>query len=166
MGIARILKHWLYPPWRVHQHFPNHSMSAVAKAIADSERSHLGEICFAVEGALPWREVLQGIPAHRRAVQMFSELHIWDTEHNTGVLIYLLLADRDVEIVADRGIHARVGTEGWEAICREMEEAFRQGHFERGVLLGIERITAILRQHDPAPGRSNPNELPDEPVVV
>lgn len=141
-------------------------MSSIQKAITDSEHSHLGEIRFAVEGALPWREVLEGKTARSRAVQVFSELHIWDTEHNTGVLIYLLLADRDVEIVADRGIHARVCTEGWEAICREMEEAFRQGHFEHGVLLGIKRITAILRQHYPASGRSNPNELPDEPVVV
>jgi hypothetical protein len=166
MSIRRILKHWFYPPWLVQRHFPATAMSAIAQAISDSERSHMGEVRFAVEGALPWHDVLDGLPARDRALQIFSQLRIWDTEHNNGVLIYLLLADHDVEIVADRGVHALVGPEGWEAICHAMEAEFRQGNFEAGVLLGIARITAILQQHFPAHGRDNPNELPDVPVVV
>jgi hypothetical protein len=166
MSIRRILKHWFYPPWLVRRHFPATAMTAIAKAVSDSERSHMGEVRFAVEGALPWHDVLDGLPARDRALQTFSQLRIWDTEHNNGVLIYLLLADHDVEIVADRGVHALVGPEGWEAICHAMEAEFRQGNFEAGVLLGIARITAILQQHFPAHGRDNPNELPDVPVVV
>jgi len=166
MSIQRILKHWFYPPWLVRRHFPATAMTAIAKAVNESERSHMGEVRFAVEGALPWHDVLDGLPARYRALQIFSQLRIWDTEHNNGVLIYLLLADHDVEIVADRGVHALVGSEGWEAICHAMEAEFRQGNFEAGVLLGIARITAILQQHFPAHGRDNPNELPDVPVVV
>jgi hypothetical protein len=166
MSIRRTLKHWFYPPWLVRRHFSATAMSAIAQAISDSERSHMGEVRFAVEGALPWHDVLDGLPARDRALQIFSQLRIWDTEHNNGVLIYLLLADHDVEIVADRGVHALVGPEGWEAICHAMEAEFRQGNFEAGVLLGIARITAILQQHFPAHGRDNPNELPDVPVVV
>lgn len=166
MDIGRILRHWFAPPWQVRLRFPATAMSSIGKAIGDSERSHTGEVRFAVEGALPWRDALDGISARERALQIFSQLRIWDTECNNGVLIYLLLADHDVEIVADRGVHALVGPQGWEAICHAMETEFRQGRFEPGVLLGIERITAILQQHFPAHGRDNPNELPDVPVVV
>lgn len=166
MSFARTFKHWFYLPWRVRKHFPAETMSAIQKKIADSERSHLGEVRFAVEGALPWRDAMEGMSARERALQLFSELRIWDTYYNNGVLIYVLLAEHDVEIVADRGIHARVGTEGWEAICHAMEHEFRQGRFEAGVLLGLERITTILREQYPSRGQSNRNELPDEPIVV
>lgn len=166
MNIVRILKHWFYLPWLVRKRFPAETMTSIHKTITESERSHLGEICFAVEGALPWLDALDGIAARERALQIFSQLHVWDTEFNNGILIYLLLADRDVEIVADRGIHARVGTEGWEAICRAMEHEFRQDHFEVGVLLGIERISSIMRKEYPLRKQHNPNELPDAPVVI
>jgi uncharacterized membrane protein len=166
MRIARTLKHWFYFPLQVRKHFPAETMTTIHKAIAESERSHLGEIRFAVEGALPWHDAFDRVSARERALQLFSQLRVWDTEYNNGVLIYLLLADRDVEIVADRGVHARVGTEGWEAICHAMEHEFRQGRFEAGVLLGLERITTILREQYPSRGQNNPNELPDEPIVV
>ena len=166
MSLKRILKHWFFPPWLVRRHFPSRAMSAITQAISDSERSHTGELRFAIEGALPWRDALDGMAARERALQIFSQLHIWDTEQNNGVLIYLLLADHDVEIVADRGVHALVGAAGWEAICHAMETEFREGRFEASVLLGITRITAILQEHFPAHGRDNPNELPDVPVVV
>jgi hypothetical protein len=166
MSLKRILKHWFFSPWLVRRNFPSSAMSAITKAIGDSEHSHTGEVRFAIEGALPWHDALDGISARERALQIFSQLRIWDTEHNNGVLIYLLLADHDVEIVADRGVHALVGAAGWEAICHAMETEFRAGRFEAGVLLGIARITAILQEHFPAHGRDNPNELPDVPVVV
>lgn len=96
---------------------------------------------------------------------MFSQLRIWDTEHNNGVLIYLLLADRDVEIVADRGIHAKVGLEEWERICRTMETAFKQENYQGGVISGIQVVTRHLMKHFPASGAGQ-NELPDKPVVL
>jgi len=92
-------------------------------------------------------------------------LRIWDTAHNNGVLIYLLLADRDVEIIADRGIDTKVGAEGWESICRAMEAEFRSGQFERGVIGGIEAVSRELGKHFPPEG-PHPNELPDAPVVM
>jgi uncharacterized membrane protein len=109
--------------------------------------------------------LLRGLSAREHALDVFSALKVWDTEHNNGVLIYLLLADRDVEIVADRGIHGRVGADGWEAICREMEGAFRAGNFESGVLQGIGRVSEFLQAHFPK-DHDGANELPDRPVVL
>ena len=104
-------------------------------------------------------------PARERALDLFSHLRIWDTAHNNGVLIYLLLADRNVEIIADRGIDARVGQAGWDAICRDMETEFRPGQFERGVINGIEAVSRHLATHFPPDGLPH-NELPDQPVVM
>jgi uncharacterized membrane protein len=126
---------------------------------------HAGEIRFTVESALPLIPLLRGQTARARALEVFSHLRVWDTEHNNGVLIYLLLADHDVEIVADRGVHARVGGEGWEKICREMEALFRAGDFEAGVLGGIRAVSVHLVKHYPVQGK-NRNELDDKPVVL
>ncbi len=104
-------------------------------------------------------------PARERALDIFSQLRIWDTAHNNGVLIYLLLADRNVEIVADRGIDAKVGAAGWEKICTDMETDFKAGNFERGVIKGIEAVSRQLAAHFPAHGVGR-NELPDAPVVI
>lgn len=165
MAVLRILKHLVHGRLQVLRRFPPSTMAAIKEAIRQSETSHMGELRFAVEAALDWRDLLRGVTPHERAIEMFSRLRVWDTEHNSGVLIYLLLADRQVEIVADRGIHARVGEQGWQAICREMEYAFRAGDFERGAVAGITRIGALLAQHFPAQGE-NPDELSDDPVVI
>lgn len=165
MNIRRVLRHLFHGRLHVLRHFSSATMQRIESAIADSETRHMGELRFAVEAALDWRDLWRAVTPRQRAVEVFSQLRVWDTEHNSGVLVYLLLADRDVEIVADRGIHARVGEAGWEAICREMEEAFRQGDFEQGVLTGIARISTLLNQHFPA-HHKNPNELPDSPVIV
>jgi len=163
--LTRILKHLTAGRWQVLRHFPKPAMQAIESAIRHSEASHLGELRFAVEAGLDWHDLWRGLTPRRRAIEVFSQLHVWDTEHNSGVLIYLLLADRRVEIVADRGIHARVGDAEWQAICRAMEAEFRQGRFEHGVLQGLGRISALLVQHFPADG-DNPDELPDAPVVL
>ena len=140
-------------------------MTAIEAAIGESETSHYGEIRFAVEAALDVRSLLEGKSARERAVEVFSQLRVWDTERNNGVLIYLLLADRRVEIVADRGIHRDVGPPGWDKICREMERSFKQEDFELGVLSGIHAIAEHLARHYPA-SSANENELPDKPIVL
>lgn len=165
MNFTRVLRHLFMPPWRVRLAFPARTLRAVEAAIREGEAAHAGEIRFAVESALPLIPLLRGQSARERALEVFSHLRVWDTEHNNGVLVYLLLADHDVEIVADRGIHARVGGEGWEKICREMEALFREGKFEEGVLHGIRAVGAHLVRHYPAQGRGR-NELDNKPIVL
>ena len=126
MDLKRILRHLFTTTWSVHRAFPASSLRAVQRAIAETEATHEGQVRFAVEHALDLPQLLAGRSARARALDVFSQLCVWDTQHNNGVLIYLLLADRDVEIIADRGIHAHVG-EGWEAICRRMERRFGRG---------------------------------------
>ncbi len=165
MDIARLFRHLLTPPWRVRMLFPTRTLRVIESAIRECETTHAGEIRFAVEHGLHVHALLRGQSARDRALEVFSHLRLWDTEHNNGVLIYLLLADHDVEIVADRGVHARVGGEGWEKICREMEILFREGKFEEGVLHGIRAVSAHLVRHYPAQGKGR-NELDDKPVVL
>jgi len=138
---------------------------AIEHAIKESETAHVGEIRFAVEGALDGIPLLKGQSARERAIEVFSQLRVWDTERNNGVLIYLLLADRHVEIVADRGVHARVGSQEWETICRQMEAAFRQGHYREGAVGGIQAVTRHLAAHFPATGDRR-NELADNPALL
>ncbi len=151
--------------WQVNRAFPRNTLVAIEKAIKASEAAHVGEIRFAVEGALHSTPLFKGQSARERAIEVFSQLRIWDTEHNNGVLIYLLLADRDVEIVADRGVHAKVGSQEWEQICRKMETAFGQANYEGGVVSGIQAVTQHLKEHFPAVAEDR-NELPDKPVVL
>jgi len=165
MSIKRIGKHLLVHRWRVRRDFPPRVLDAIERAIKASEFTHSGQIRFVVEGALDGAPLFRNQPARERALDVFSHLRIWDTHHNNGVLIYLLLADRDVEIVADRGIDAKVGHASWEAICRAMEADFRAGRYEQGVIKGIAAVSRELARHFPAQG-SGPNELPDAPVVI
>lgn len=165
MDIKRIFRHLLMTHSRVNRVFPRKSLLAIEQAIKASESSHAGEIRFAMEGALDGMPLLKGQSARARAIEVFSRLRVWDTEHNNGVLIYLLLADRNVEVVADRGIHAKVGSHEWEKICRTMETAFRQAKYEWGAVSGIQAVTQHLAQHFPAVGGKR-NELPDRPVIL
>jgi uncharacterized membrane protein len=165
MSMKRIARHLMVTRWMVNRAFPGDTLTAIDGAIKASEATHRGEIRFAVEGALHIEPLLRGQTARERAIDVFSQLRIWDTEHNNGVLIYLLLADRDVEIVADRGIHGKVGAQEWEGICRKMEAAFRQADFEGGVVRGIQEVTQHLTRHFPPIGDDR-NELPDKPVVL
>ncbi|MBN8969288.1 MAG: TPM domain-containing protein [Rhizobiales bacterium] len=165
MGIKRIGTHLILGRRQVRKAFPRESLARIEKAIAASEKLHIGQIRFVVEGALEGRPLLGDQPARARAIDVFSHLRIWDTAHNNGVLIYLLLADRDVEIVADRGIDAKVGKAGWQDICTAMESEFRCAKFEAGVLAGIAAVTKHLARHFPAEDK-HANELPDDPVVL
>lgn len=165
MDLKRLVRHLSTTPWRVEDAFPATSLAAIERTIAAGEATHGGQVRFAVEGALPMLHLLRGQSARGRAIELFAEQGVWDTEHNSGVLIYLLLADRTVEIVADRGIDARVGKEAWERICRRMEAAFREGRFEAGVLAGIEEASRLLAAHFP-PEERRLDELPDRPLVL
>ena len=165
MGIARIGKHLIEHRWRARRLFPSRVLAAIEQAIKTGEATHSGQVRFVVEGALDGAPLFRDQPARERALDVFAQLRIWDTTHNNGVLIYLLLADRDVEIVADRGIDAKVGSAGWEKICREMERDFKAGKFESGVIKGIQAVSRQLAQYFPAHGKG-PNELPDAPVVI
>jgi uncharacterized membrane protein len=165
MSIERALKHLLSPDWVVRRAFPAVLLREIESAIAASERDHLGELRFVVEAGLGLPALIRGQTARQRAGEVFSDLGVWNTEANSGVLIYVQLVDRKVEILADRGIDARVEQEQWNGICRRMEQHFRKREFGRGALAGIEEITALLRQHFPAtPG--NINELPNRPVLL
>jgi uncharacterized membrane protein len=165
MYLIRVMRHLSMGRAAVRRVFPSRTMNAIEQAIHSTETRHAGQIRFAVEASLELAPLLAGQTAQQRAVDVFSKLRVWDTEHNNGVLIYLLLADRDVEIIADRGIHVRLGKEVWEAICHEMEAAFRAGHFEAGVLAGIYAVGEHLSRHFPARS-GKPNEMPDSPVVL
>jgi uncharacterized membrane protein len=165
MDGKRILHHLLTPAWKVGRVLGADDLRAVEEAIRAGERLHRGEVRFAVEAALDLRPLLRGQSPRERALEVFSDLRMWDTAENCGVLVYLLLADRDVEIVADRGIHARVGQAAWESICKDMEAAFKLGQFRAGLLEGVRAVSALLAREFPAVG-ANPNELPDAPSVI
>lgn len=165
MDIGRILKHLWYGNWYVTSRFPAAAMDRIGDSVRAAESRHGGEIRFAVEASLDPGPLLRGATARDRAVQVFSDLRVWDTEANNGVLIYLLLADHDVEIIADRGIHAKVGPAGWEEVCRVMEKAFREGRFEEGAKQGIEAVGRLLERHFPKTS-GDLNELPDRPVIL
>ena len=165
MSIKRIGKHLIEHQWRVRRVFPKETLDLIEQAIKAGEATHAGQVRFAVEGALDGMPLFKGQSARERALDMFSHLRIWDTVHNNGVLIYLLLADRDVEIVADRGIDAHVGAAGWQKICAAMEADFRNGNFSGGVIKGIGAVSQQLAVYFPKQG-AGPNELPDKPVVI
>jgi len=146
--------------------FPGATLAAIGSAVAEQEKRHRGELRVVIEGGLPLQALVAGRTARERALEQFTRLRVWDTEDNAGALIYLLLADRRVEIVADRGIDARVGATAWETICGAMQQEFAAGRFEAGTLAGIAAVSDLLAQHFPARHGDNPNELPDAPVIL
>lgn len=161
----RIIKHLSFPAWRVSLAFPKSTRKAIADEITRSETQHDGELRFVVVGGLDPARLWRGVSARQHAVELFSQLRVWDTEHNSGVLIYVQLADRQVEILADRGIHKKVGDAAWQAICAGMQQAFRAGKFQDGALEGVRAVSRILAEHFPA-RQSNPDELSNEVVLM
>jgi uncharacterized membrane protein len=146
--------------------FPRATLAAIGRAVAEQERRHRGELRVVIEGGLPLPALLAGRSARERALDHFARLRVWDTEDNAGILIYLLLADRRVEIVADRGIHGRVGDTAWETICGAMQQEFAAGRYEVGILAGLAAVSDLLTEHFPAQSGDKPNELPDAPAVL
>jgi uncharacterized membrane protein len=161
----RALRHLFSLPGAVARAFPASSLKKIEEAVAESEKRHGGEIRFAVEAALDPIPLFRGQSARQRAIECFSELGVWDTERNNGVLLYLLLADRDVEIVADRGFNGKVSAAEWEAVCRAMETSLRAGRYEAAVLDAVRALTPLLARHFPA-GPTDLDELPNRPIRV
>lgn len=165
MQFLRIFKHLFFLDFQIRKAFPPATLQSIERAIQASEQSHAGEIRFAVEASLDGLPLFLGHSAKQRALEVFSQLRVWDTEHNNGVLIYVLLADRAVEIVADRGIQLKAGNKTWEDICHTMEIAFARSEFLEGSAQGIACIQATLSRYFPGLGQ-RANELPDAPVLL
>lgn len=165
-ALARLARH----RWRgrsVHRTLPPDALQRITARIAASERRHTGQIRICVEGGLPWSYIARHASARDRAVMMFSKLRAWDTEHNNGVLIYLLIAERSIDIVADRGLHAHVGSGEWRQLVSGMASAFRAERFEDGLTVAVDAVGALLERHFPATQDApRTNELPDAPHVL
>ncbi len=169
MQLGRLIRHAAATHWRTRMHFPSATLDAIEQAITRAERTHAGEIRFVIETALTPLHIINGMAPRARALDVFAHLRVWDTEHNNGVLIYVQLADRDVEIVADRGFQGRVSPAEWEAVCRLMEEHFRAGRFEAGAIAGVDAIGNLLARHFPLnlkTAAQSHNQLPDRPTLL
>lgn len=161
----RLLRHLFAPS--AQRLFPPARLDAIAAAIEACERAHRGEIMFAVESDLPIAAVLRGMPPRARAEHAFAQLRTWDTHANNGVLIYLLLADHAIEIVADRGLRGKVSEAQWHEVCRRIEEGLRAGEAEAAVIGGIRAVSDLLALHFPRSGdEQDEDELPNRPQLL
>ena len=164
--LKRMLRHGLSSDRQRRRQFSNEVLAAIEQATKACESRHAGEIRFAVETALPFPALWHNHSARERAIEIFAREHVWDTEHNNGVLIYVLIAEREVEIVADRGVgNARVPQTEWEQCCQIVEAHFRQGAFQAGAIAGIEAVADVLHRYPPAQLDAG-NELPDRPILL
>lgn len=163
--MKRVLRHLLTSRRALHRSFPPATLTVIEAAIRAAEREHSGEIRFAIETCLDARRLWAGVTPRERALEVFAHLGVWDTERNNGVLIYLLLAEHDIEIVPDRGLAGKVADEEWQEVCRCMEDEFRAGRYEAGAVGGVRRVSALIARHFP-PQAGDRNELPDRPVLV
>jgi uncharacterized membrane protein len=162
MKLLRILRHRWLDETDARRALGEAALRRLEERVRASERRHSGEIRLCVEAGLPLSYLWRDLGARERAVTMFGKLRVWDTEHNNGVLIYLLLAERAIEIVADRGLARQVPQAQWDALIAGMRDAFRDRRFEQGLAQAIDAVDALLAQHFAlAPGERNPNELPD-----
>lgn len=165
MKLQRLLRHLFATRFAARRRFPPPLLNQIEGATREAEAQHAGEIRFAVESALDLPHLWHGVTPRERALQVFAQLGVWDTAANNGVLVYVLLADKVVEIVADRGIAARVAQSEWDQVCREMERHYSAARFGEGSLAGIRRIGELLARHFPGAARG-PDALPDRPVLL
>lgn len=162
--LKRLFKHRWLDESDTRRAIPPALLERLQQRVGASEKRHSGEIRICVEAGLPFSYLWRNATARERAVSMFAKLRVWDTEHNNGVLIYLLLAEHAIELVADRGINRHVSPQDWQAMVKRMGAAFKEGRFEDGLTHALEEVSAVLVQHFPlAPGEADHNELPDTP---
>ena len=163
--LARLVRHRLLDESDARAKLGPEALKRIQEHVAASERAHDGEIRVCIEAGLPFSYIRRGATARQRAVAMFGKLGVWDTERNNGVLIYLLLAEHAIEIVADRGLAAKVPQTVFAEMATAMGEAFRRGDFEAGLIRAVDGVGRLLVEHFAVQaGRANPNELPDAPV--
>jgi uncharacterized membrane protein YgcG len=165
MNLARLLRHLTTTRWSTRRHFSVAVRQGIEQAISECEARHGGEIRFIVETAFDLPELWHDLPARTRALQLFGQFGVWDTPHNNGVLIYVLMADHAVEIIADRGIAARIQPGEWDTVCRQMQRQYREGRFRDGSIVGILGVGALLGRHFPGTLPSD-NQLPNQPVLL
>jgi len=165
MDLGRFARHFAMTPWRARRAFPDKTLDAIQREVAEQERRHSGQVRFVVEAELTTGQLWAALTARARAIEVFSMLQVWNTESNSGVLVYVLLADHRVEVVADRGIQRKVPAADWSAIVSMMETHFRAGRFEEGAVAGVRAVSEVLAAHFPPDGMST-NELPDRPVML
>ena len=162
---ARLVRH-RWAELHLRKNLPASTLKELEQLIANSELGHTGQVRICVEAGLPWSYIWRDATPRQRAISLFGKLRVWDTEHNNGALIYLLLADHAIELVADRGIHAQVPAQHWQSVVARMADALRKDRYEDGLTQAIEEVSAVLVEHFPATGSTeNPNELPDAPVL-
>jgi uncharacterized membrane protein len=165
MNVKRFWRHVLMSPTKAARMFPAVTLDAIEREIALQEQHHRGEVCCVIEAELASGQLWRELSSRERAKEVFAARGVWNTEENNGVLIYVLLADRRVEIVADRGVDARVSQDAWQDICRMMERHFGGRRFEEGAIAGVRAVSAVLREHFPATSAGR-NELPDRPILI
>ena len=165
MNFSRIWRHLLIPSWLVRRHFPESMLVDIEQAIRRSEGAHRGEIGLAIEGGLELGQLWRDVSPRERAMAAFASLGIWDTEENTGVLLYIQYADHAVEIVADRGIARQVSAQEWAAVCRRLERRFKAGDYAGGCADAVAEIGTLITTHFPKTD-GNPDELPNRPVIL
>jgi uncharacterized membrane protein YgcG len=163
--VARAWRHVSSSTAAARRAFPPDTLSAITAAIAAGEQTHRGEVRVVVEKGLPFEEVWDDVSNRQRALDLFADYGVWDTEDNCGVLIYINLAEHKVDIVADRGIDRKIDAATWQAICQTLTAGFKQGQFHQATLAAIDQVNALLRQHFPSNG-ARPNELPDRPILI
>lgn len=166
MVMRRLIRHLLTPLWLVRRKFPPALMAQIERRIGEVERVRPGELRFVVEHALEVGDLLSGLSTRERALEVFGLLRVWDTEHNNGVLIYVLHAEHAVEIVADRGLSRCVVQADWDALCRQVETHFQAGRFDAGALAAVDGAARLLEQHFPLRQGGGGNELPDQPLLL
>lgn len=150
----------------IHTHLSAEALDRLAARVTASEQRHSGELRICIEAGLPWSYIRRDATPRDRALTLFGKLRVWDTEHNNGVLIYLLLAEHAIELIADRGINARINPEYWADLATQLGKALTDHHFEDGLNQAIDALSDLLATHFPAGGLRKANELPDRPVVL
>ncbi len=165
MFFKRAVQHLINTSWATRSMFPIAQLKALENRISESETEHHGEVRFVIESSLDWKLALKGMPARERALEWFGNLRVWDTEYNTGVLIYILVADHDIEIIADRGIAQKVDHAAWQSICKTMQHAFHKKLYIEGLHEAMNDIHRLLKHHFPSNGKNFPNQLSNEVIV-
>jgi uncharacterized membrane protein len=164
--LGRILRHRWRDESDTRRAIPPEALQRLAERVVASEQRHGGEIRIYVEAGLPLSYLWRDATPRERAIAMFGKLRVWDTEQNNGVLIYLLLAEHAIEVVADRGLARHVPDAQWQEVVAHMRDAFRAGRYEEGLARAVDEVTALLGRHFPLrEGLGNANELPDDPVL-